>query len=242
VNVKNPIFLAFARGEARAEGSALGRGATGYAGTNRVVSGDAENSLTGHPAITCTTPAEIRSHPQYEQFERAVPLVPALPGSALTCFRGVTHVTLGRPPCAEDFCPLPTTSEGRFNRAGEPVLYLSNCEEGVRREVRTRGPVWVQQFILPLGDRLRIADFADLPERHPVNQAMWFAELAGHEHGPKSFLFGQLVADHAARFFDGMFVRGVHGPDPHYRNVVVFRPLTSPWRSWLHGDPWLLAT
>jgi hypothetical protein len=159
-----------------------------------------------------------------------------LVGSPLELFRGRPRdgsirglEQMGPPPvgCAPD---------GRYNRAGESVLYLSDSEEGVRLEV-TAGPICIQQFLVP-APSLRIADFAPEEVSNRVHAAFDLAERAcvpGRD-GPNNYAFSQLLARSIFRAgFDGFIVPGVRGNSSvRYRNVVLLKP-DRAWQSWSAG-------
>ena len=93
-----------------------------------------------------------------------------------TCFRGV--------PFHEDFVPRSdnmgppsdgnTVATGRYNHDAKRVLYLSDSEAGVAREVEhgANHIIWVQEFTLKLDD-LRIADFHPSVESL-LNHVFWW--------------------------------------------------------------------
>jgi RES domain len=185
------------------------------------------------------TREELLGHPACQEFSYLVPLVSPVSGSTLVCFR-VRGIT-GAPPQSNEMGPPEQDPHGRrYNPPGQPALYLSDSEEGLRRELSVldvEGIPYVQRYRLPL-DRLRIADFSadcsQIPEDHFLVAVFSIAEECKVEgRGPNRYIFSQIVAELVAAHFDGMRVPGVRGnPDAHYNNVVVFRPHRG-WQAWL---------
>ena len=126
--------------------------------------------------------------------------------------------------------------DGRYNRAGESVLYLSNSEEGARLEVAA-GRVCIQEYVVN-APPLRIADLASEEASNLLHAAFDLAEKARAPgwSGPSTYVFSQFLARNICRHgFDGFLVPGVRGNSSiHYRNVVLFRPERA-WRSWSKG-------
>lgn len=100
-----------------------------------------------------------------------------------------------RPPKSENMGPLPLDKkfpEGRYNRADESVLYLSESVDGARRERAAwngKGTPYGQEYCIP-AQQLRIADFAMLPDDSFLTAVFFKAEecmIAGR--GPCSYIF-----------------------------------------------------
>lgn len=167
-------------------------------------------------------------------------------GDPLSVFRG-RGIKDGTVPNSKQMGPPPTDGhvedDGRYNKAGKAVLYLSSTDDGVRREQdawNVEGVPYVQEFVLPL-DGLRIADFTDHGDDF-INTVFDNAErckVSGFDIN--NYLFSQTVAEIVATKFDGMMVPGVRGDaDSHYTNVVIFDPHEPKdrWHGWLHeSDP-----
>jgi len=207
-----------------------------YGHTGREVRGDAGYSLAVEWAKLQTC-AELLNHPACEEFCSLVPSAPRLPDTALVFFRGrgVTSV----PPRVDQMGPPPLNrvpAAGRYNRPGKRVLYLSDSEEGVLRELSAwlvEGVPYVQRYRLPL-DKLNIADFAVIPDDHFVTAAFSKAEECYVDgRGPSNYIFSQLLAELVMAQFDGMRIPGVRGkPGSWYSNVVIFQPYPN-WHDWL---------
>jgi hypothetical protein len=197
---------------------------------------------------SCQTREEMLSHKAASEFESRLQNAPTLQGDRLELVRvrGVVHL----PPSPLDFGPPPEDCRPRgqrYNREGERVLYLADCEEGLRREYRNwhdSGTPYVQVYHLPIG-QLKIADFAGLPPTDFISAVFSIAEecaVAGR--GPDSFSFSQAVSELVSARFHGMRVPGVRGNrNAHYKNVIVFRPHPE-WQNWLAPAalPYLLET
>jgi hypothetical protein len=132
--------------------------------------------------------------------------------------------------------PVGRAPDGRYNRAGESVLYLSNSEEGGRLEVAA-GRVCIQQYVI-YAPPLRIADLGSEGASNLLHAAFDLAEKARVPgwSGPATYAFSNFLARSICRSgFDGFIVPGVRGISSfHYTNVVLFRP-EGTWRSWSKG-------
>lgn len=189
---------------------------------------------------------EVLAHVAAEEFRVLIRKAARLQVTGLVCFRG--RGIRGTAPSAEEMGPPPSpekAGEGRYHQAGKPALYLSDSEEGVRREQDAwliEGVRYVQRYRLPL-DQLVVADFTLIPPDHFATAVFSLAEgckVSGR--GPDSYLFSQTVASIIASAFDGMCVPGVRGdPNFHYSNVVLFHPYPT-WQAWLEPGttPYLL--
>ena len=187
----------------------------------------------------CRHPVTLRFHRAYYRFRREAVRAPRVTGGNLDAYRGrrasadiVGWECMGPPSRKQAVV-------GRYNRAGEPALYLCDSLHGVSAELGAQDAVCVQRYSLPV-DSLRIADLADSELSSFVHAVMDFAEASGvgGRIGPASPTFSLLVASIVrACGFDGMRVPGVRGiPDLLYCNVVVFNPLEH-WREWSVGEP-----
>ena len=216
--------------------SILGTWTAIHGHTGREVRGNAAYALASEWA-KLETRAELLNHPACEEFCCFVPLAPRLSDTALVFFRGrgVTSV----PPRVDQMGPPPLDcdpSGGRYNSPGEHVLYLSDSEEGVLRELSTwlvEGVPYVQRYRLPL-DKLDIVDFTVIPDDHFVTAAFSKAEECYVDRrGSSNYIFSQFLAELVMAQFDGMRIPGVRGePGSWYTNVVIFQPYPN-WRDWL---------
>ena len=123
----------------------------------------------------------------------------------------------------------------RYASQGEAVLYLSDSENGVKRELEGRpGKMFIQKFKFNYSD-LKVADFSLYDSSSFLNAVMWHCELSGSE-GYSSIVFSQTLAEMIRNKFDGMLVNGVRGNDKiRYKNLVIFNP-TDKWESWIYDD------
>lgn len=132
--------------------------------------------------------------------------------------------------------PVGGAPDGRYNRAGESVLYLSNSEEGVRVEVAA-GRICIQEYVI-YAPPLRIADLGSEGASNLLHAAFDLAEKARvpGRSGPATYAFSNFLARSICRSgFDGFIVPGVRGSSSiRYYNVVLFRPERT-WRSWSKG-------
>jgi hypothetical protein len=113
------------------------------------------------------TTEEMLIHPACEEFRSRLSIIGPIVGESGTFFRRreingppLTSSQMGPPPLQQE-----PPAGGRYNRPGERVLYLSDCEHGVEREIRRRhftGTLYIQRYRLPL-ETLRIADFTNVP-------------------------------------------------------------------------------
>jgi hypothetical protein len=179
--------------------------------------------------------AELLNHPACEEFRRLAPSAPRVSDTALVFFRGKGFNT--DTPSAEQMGP--GCREGRYNRSGECMLYLSDSEEGVLCELNAwhvEGIPYVMRYRLPL-NKLNIADFTMIPDDHFMAAVFSKAEECNvGGRGSNSYIFSQLVADLVMAHFDGMRIPGVRGDrNFHYSNVVVSHP-DPDWRNWLEQE------
>lgn len=210
-----------------------------YGHTGREVRGNEGYALAAEWA-KLETRAELLNHPACEEFRRFVPSAPRLSDTALVFFRG--RGVTSEPPRVDQMGPPLLDcdpSGGRYNRRGERVLYLSDSEEGVLRELsawHVEGIPWVQRYRLPL-DKLHIADFTIIPDDHFVAAVFSKAEECNVDgRGSNSYIFSQLVAELVMAHFDGMRIPGVRGNrGSWYSNVVIFQPYPD-WRDWLEHE------
>ena len=200
--------------------------------TGRRVRGDRHHEAVRN-WIRCTDDTSLRAHAGCEQFVQELRRVQII-RAPLTCYRGRPHAgEMGPPTDAQ-------AGAGRYNRDGVGVLYMSDLEVGVQRELRARpssGPfgvqrfIWVQRFIITPQAR-GIADLTMVDPASVIASTCWFAELAAPD-GEPTFAFSQFVAALVSDGFDGMRVPGVRGTDAvRYTNVVMFSP-AERWRDWI---------
>ena len=203
-----------------------------YGHTGREVRGNEGYALAAEWA-KLETRAKLLNHPACEEFRRLVPSAPRLSDTALIFFRGKGG---SEAPSAKRMGP--GCREGRYNRSGDRMLYLSDSEEGVLCELRTRQiqGIYVIRYRLPL-DKLNIADFTKIPDDHFVATVFSKAEECKVDgRGPNSYIFSQLVAELVMARFDGMRIPGVRGNRGFwYSNVVIFQPYPN-WRDWLEQE------
>lgn len=210
-----------------------------YGHTGREVRGNEGYALAAEWA-KLETRAELLNHLACEEFRRFIPSAPRLSDTALVFFRG--RGVTSEPPRVDQMGPPLLDcdpSGGRYNRRGERVLYLSDSEEGVLRELsawHVEGIPWVQRYRLPL-DKLHIADFTIIPDDHFVAAVFSKAEECNvGGRGSNSYIFSQLVAELVMAHFDGMRIPGVRGNrGSWYSNVVIFQPYPD-WRDWLEHE------
>jgi hypothetical protein len=200
--------------------------------TGRRVRGDRHHH-TVRNWIRCTDDTSLRAHAGCEQFVQELRRVQII-RVPLQCYRGRTPPFRSEVPDAEEMGPPTHAEAGRYNRDGIGVLYMSDLEMGVQRELRERarsGPSWVQRFVITPQAR-GIADLTMVDPASVIASACWFAELAA-KVGEPTFAFSQFVAALVSDGFDGMRVPGVRGTDAaRYTNVVMFSP-AERWRDWI---------
>lgn len=212
--------------------------------------GHTDREVTGNDAYRAArewasqrTREDLLRHPACAQFRSVIEHAPLLSGECPLLWRGrgVDHV----PQSAMEMGPPPQSAnhgEGRYNKAGESVLYLTDSEDGVHRELS--GTPYVQAYHLPLST-IRIADFRVWPADSFVTAVFSIAEECKVEgRGLDTYVFSQTIAEVVAERFDGMLIPGVRGmPGAHYSNVVVFRPHPH-WPNWIEPGtcPYLLGS
>jgi hypothetical protein len=209
------------------------------AGTNRHLHCGANHSAVSRWAFEPTREALI-AHELCARFEDELDAVLPIDSTEIRCFRGQALAVNSEPPPLDRLGPPPTeyvVEGGRYNRPGNSVLYLSDTEEGVQRELAEREgefEIWMLRFLVRTTD-LRLADFTHFDPDHFLTAVFWHAERAETELYP-TFVFSQTVAEIVARRFDGMIVLGVRGENGfNYRNVVIFRP-HALWRNWVYAS------
>lgn len=156
---------------------------------------------------------------------------------------------------SEDMLPTPSarhfgppqkekTKAGRYNKHGQPVLYLATSENGVLRELCLGQPasdLYCQKFRLPPG-KLQLADFSNHELANFVHIAFDYAEYGLGSGGvnDREYGFSQVLGEIVeAAGYEGMIVPGVRGTrDSRYLNIVLFS--TESWEEWVVGDPFLL--
>jgi hypothetical protein len=202
-----------------------------YGRTGRTITADADYTVARSWA---ELPDErYDTHAAARRFREALPRVPVVAGERV-------YVRGRRPrngaPTALQMGPAPHAQEGRYNAAGDSVLYLSESEAGVVAELPGDKPLWLQWFVLPA--EFRIADFSALNAGDFFGQVFWHAELAGNSDVRFTQAFSRFVAGLVSLSFDGMKVPGVRGGADHrYCNVVVFRAAPR-WSDWLDAAPY----
>lgn len=187
----------------------------------------------------------LLSHPTANKFGSMISETPVINGTTLVCYRG----SYRRPdmfprPLQHHFGPPPLelTEAGRYNIAGEPVLYLCTTNYGVAYEKQEdSNPIrdlFCQEYILDLSV-LRLADFADPKLDNFIQIVFDYAEngIRGGNIDKSEYLFSQVVAATVEKKgFSGMLVPGVRGtPEHRYQNVVIFKPEII-WKQFVNMD------
>jgi RES domain len=191
---------------------------------------------------------ELLAHPLANEFRVALDSASFLKGDSLTVFRGQSIEERASPPSISRMGPPPFASPtgGRYHRIGEIALYLSNSEDGARREMafwnKAGKTPWVIRSVIPIGT-LRIADFTDLPIDSLATAVFEQAETCNVlGRGSGSYSFSQMVAEIVGERFDGMMIPGTRGETgSHYKNIVLFRCFED-WPKWEHGIPYILKS
>jgi len=132
-----------------------------------------------------------------------------------------------------EFGPPPIPTAGRYNRAGQPALYLGRDILGLSAEMRqyvTPGErlYWARYLAV---DSLSLVDLSD-PEAHPaLHLAFDRAERMDVDYEA-----AQRLADVVRELgIDGIIVPGVRGTKlHHYNNLVVFN--CGGWRDWIDSS------
>ncbi len=206
-----------------------------FAGTGRTISADAVfGEVDAWSRLTDPQSSEL-----FARVQEALRLCRILSEPSLIGFRGRSLPSAADVPSGDCFGPPPAlvAPSNRYNEAGKPRLYLCTIKAAVGRELPGLPSVWVQQFVVPVGN-LRIADLR-LPEANAeqlLAAVMWFSELAGAEGHPSQD-FSRLMASVIAEQFDGMLVSGVRGDAALlYSNLVILSP-GEEWRNWLSPEP-----
>ena len=187
----------------------------------------------------------LLSHPTADKFGSMITETPVINGTTLVCYRGSYRRPDMLPrPLPHHFGPPPPelTETGRYNIAGEPVLYLCTKNYGVAYEKREdSNPIrdlFCQEYMLDLSV-LRLADFADRKLDNFIQIVFDYAESGmGDGNIDKSeYLFSQVVAAIVEqKGFSGMLVPGVRGtPEHRYQNVVIFNPEII-WKQFVNMD------
>jgi hypothetical protein len=141
-----------------------------------------------------------------------------------------------------DFGPPPAekTQRNRYNKPGQPALYLCSSLSGVSRELdhlqRQGKSLWTQRFRLPL--KLKILDARSLPGDSFASAVFWVIESSRDRSTGEPPKLGARVAELIAlRGYDVMVVPGVRGePGDLYSNVIIFRPGDDRWKSFIEQD------
>lgn len=158
-------------------------------------------------------------------------LISELPRCAApTSYRARPFPERDRPTDPLQFGPPPSPGAGRYNRAGQPALYLGRDVRGLSAEM-AHYPRPGQQYYFARylsTDSLSLVDLSDANAHAALHLAFDRAERLDVDYEP-----AQLLADVIRELgIDGIIVPGVRGsPDHHYCNVVVFRCLG--WEDWV---------
>jgi hypothetical protein len=206
-----------------------------FAGTGRTVSADV---IFGE-VDAWSRLSDPRSSELFGRVQEALRVCPILSEPSLVAFRGRSLPFAAGVPSGGCLGPPPASAapSNRYNAAGKPALYLCTVRAAVDRELPGLPSVWVQRFVVPVGN-LRVADLRS-PEANGeqlLAAVMWFCELAGAEGHP-SQVFSSFVASVVAEEFDGMLISGVRGDAALvYSNLVMLSP-SEEWRNWLSPEP-----
>jgi RES domain-containing protein len=208
-----------------------------YEGSNRFIHADGDFGLLQNWAKLDNASA-FESDPFFDEIMHALNFALPVSDSFIDVFRG--RDMRGCTPTSAEMGPPPVKSAiaGRYNTAGNPVLYCSSSEDGVKRELNEPNvELWCQKFRIDVAV-CRIADFrvSAYPEKHIFNNLFWFAELAGAEGYPSQVL-SRFVANLVSQKFDGMLVPGIQGDvTVQYQNLILFNPLRH-WQQYLLPIP-----
>lgn len=180
---------------------------------------------------------ELIKHPTYRKIINEFDQLRHLKGSNIDLYRGRPKSQVCNPCPLNMGPPLPSPDlpEGRYNVAGESVLYLADSEYGVKRELANKASkILIQKFTIPLSI-LKIADLTVYEPRSIINAVMWHCELSNNDGYP-SFIFSQTIARILKeKGLDGAKVFGVRGDfNKTYNNIFIFDP-NPRWVSWVNS-------
>jgi hypothetical protein len=183
------------------------------------------------------TTERFMGHPAIAEFEEALRTATSKEGK-LVVFRGriFSASTITDP---FEFGPPPRgiAPQGRYNREGGPVLYLSTTIAGVAAEMnryqRKDSHLHCQRFMLDMNN-LAVAELSR-DDCAPILAITFdYSEL---ERDPAKYFRSQGLAEVVERCgFDGMLVPGVRGSnDNRYHNLVMLGA-SDRWKQWVDKD------
>ena len=222
-------------------GHALTRGATGRRTEYMIPEQQRQGDLV-HDWVKCKSTHKLLKHPSARLFRELILNNPVVEDEVLMLFRGCSYdEEMGPTVKPTHFGPPPSgkTKAGRYNVAGEPVLYLSSSEKGVLWEINpteeSAGNLFCQRFCLPTHG-LKIADFSLDSIDNFVHIVFDYAENGTRtgQIDKSDYVFSQVVARLVrASGFNGMVVPGVRAvsSEHRYTNVVIFCP--GNWVQWI---------
>jgi RES domain-containing protein len=224
-------------------GCELIRGATGRA-TSYVTKEQQQQELLIKEWAQCTDADAILSHPGIALFEQLIDAA-SIFSTPIVAYRGRYRSADMTPhPMPRHFGPPPAelTKAGRYNTAGNPVLYLATSRHGVafelRREDEPTVGLYCQEYVVDTTD-LRVADFSDPRLDNFVHIAFEYAEYGLRDGGidTRDYHFSKVIAGVVERQgFHGMIVPGVRGNPKHrYKNIVIFHP-GQRWECWVNAN------
>lgn len=214
-------------------GCSLKRGATGRT-TNFETPENHDQETLAKQWAESKNKDEFLSHPAAEKFRSMIREIPLINSTTLVCYRGCYRRSDMLPrPLPHHFGPPPPelTEAGRYNYAGEPVLYLCTTAYGVAYEkhedCKSIKDLFCQEYILDIS-RLNLADFSHPSLDNFIQIVFDYAEngLRGGNVDRGDYIFSQIVGAIVKQCgFSGMSVPGVRGnPERLYQNIVIFNP------------------
>ncbi|OEU66926.1 MAG: hypothetical protein BA863_07960 [Desulfovibrio sp. S3730MH75] len=241
---KNDMIIQEQAGCSVQLGCSLTRGSTGRTTNFETPEDHLQEALVEQWAKAKNRDAFL-SHPNAAKFRSMISETHVINGTTLVCYRGCYRRPDMLPrPLPNHFGPPPPelTEAGRYNIAGEPVLYLCTTDYGIVYEKQEdNNPIknlFCQEYILDLSV-LRLADFADSNLDNFIRIVFDYTEygLRGGNIDKSDYLFSQVIAAIVEQYgFSGMSVPGVRGvPDRRYQNIVIFNPEVI-WKQFVNKD------
>ena len=174
---------------------------------------------------------QMMSHEARKRFESALLWVPTIcPPSKM--FRG-RHFDPSDPDrnISTSFGPPPAEKceIGRYNSAGQPVLYLSSTEAGVRAEIQAPLGRTLMSHAFAIPAEVLIADLT----RNDIDPLIANAFDRAEHTDSTEYFRSNVLAHLVSSRFQGMLVPGARGTrDNQYSNLVIFSP-RDLWPNWL---------